>query len=65
MFTSGEIYQDTKDSSSKARETAMEYGSPTTRTKTATGMKASIETIEKTGLESINGKMAQFTKDNS
>lgn len=43
----------------------MEYGSPTARIKTVTGMRANIETIEKMGLESINGKMEQFTKDNS
>lgn len=62
---SGEISQDTKASSSKAQEMATEYGSPTIRTKTATDMRANTETTEKMALEFTNGKMAQFTKENS
>lgn len=65
VFTFGEISQNTKASSSRAPETATEYGYPTTRTKTATDMRASIATTEKMALEFTNGKTGQFTKENS
>ena len=65
MFTLGQISQDTKASLSKVQETATEYGYLTIRTKTVTDIRANIVTTEKMALEFTNGKMAQFTKENS